>query len=70
MQAIDPNGNVHENLPPRFAAAIEQLSRDWSLMLRWGPVEEREDSAEEVAKALVADLDAQRPGEIPLKPPE
>lgn len=70
VKAIDPNGIVRENLPPRFMEATERLPRDWVAMLRWGTPQEREGSAEEVVKAIVAEIDTQWPDEIPLEPPE
>jgi hypothetical protein len=78
VKATDLNGTIRENLPPRFQEAIDRLAMKdgetstsaYTSMFRWSPPQEREGSADEVAKAIVAELDAQWPDEIPLEPPE
>jgi hypothetical protein len=77
VKATDLDGTVRENLPPRFQEAIDRLATKdgetstsaYTSMFRWGAPQEREGSAAEVAKAVVAELDAQWAGEIPLEPP-
>jgi hypothetical protein len=77
VKATDLNGTVRENLPSRFQEAIDRLAlKDgetstsaYTSMFRWGPPKEREGSAAEVARAVVSELDAQWPDEIPLEPP-
>ena len=78
VKASDLNGTVRENLPPRFQEAIDRLAMKdgetstsaYTSMFRWSAPLEREGSAEDVAKTVVAELDAEWPGEIPLEPPE
>jgi hypothetical protein len=78
VRASDLNGTVRENLPPRFQKAIDRLANKdgepstsaYTSMFRWSAPQEREGSAEDVAKTIVAELDAEWPGEIPLEPPE
>jgi hypothetical protein len=48
----------------------ETSTSAYTSMFRWSESQEREGSAEEVARAIVAELDAQWPDEIPLEPPE
>lgn len=77
VKATDLDGTVRENLPPRFQEAIDRLAAKdgetstsaYTSMFKWGAPQEREGSAAEVAKAVVAELDAQWTGEIPLEPP-
>jgi len=78
VKATDLNGTVRENLPPRFQEAIDRLAMKdgetstsaYTSMFRWSAPQERDGSAEEVAKAIVTELDGQWPDEIPLEPPE
>ena len=78
VKATDINGTVRENLPPRFQEAIDRLAMKdgetstsaYTSMFRWGSPQEREGSAAEVAKAVVAELDAQWPDQIPLESPD
>ena len=78
VKASDLDGTVRENLPSRFQEAIDQLATKdgetstsaYTSMFRWSAPQEREGSAEEVARTVVAELDAQWPSEIPLEPPE
>jgi len=78
VKATDLNGTVRENLPPRFQEAIDRLALKegetstsaYTSMFRWAAPQEREGSAAEVARAVVAELDAQWPDEIPLRSPE
>jgi hypothetical protein len=77
VKATDLDGTVRENLPPRFQEAIDRLATKdgetstsaYTSMFRWGTPQEREGGAAEVAKAVVAELDAEWAGEIPLEPP-
>jgi hypothetical protein len=78
VKATDLNGTVRANLPARFQEAIDRLAMKdgdtstsaYTSMFRWGAPQEREGSANEVVKTVVAELDAQWPDEIPLEPPE
>ncbi len=78
VKATDLDGTVRVNLPPRFQEAIDRLATKdgetstsaYTSMFQWGTPEEREGSASEVAEAVVAELDALWPDEIPLEPPE
>ena len=78
VKATDLNGTVRENLPPRFQEAIDRLAMKdgetstsaYTSMFRWSSPQEREGSAEEIARAIVAELDARWPAEIPLEPPQ
>ena len=78
VKASDLNGTVRENLPPRFQEAIDRLAMKdgetstsaYTSMFRWSAPQEREGSAEDVARTVVAELDAQWPSEIPLEPHE
>jgi hypothetical protein len=77
VKASDLDGTVRENLPPRFQEAIDQLAMKegetstsaYTSMFRWSAPQEQEGSAADVAKAVVVELDAQWPDEIPLEPP-
>jgi len=78
VKATDLNGTVRENLPSRFQEAIDRLAMKdgetstsaYTSMFRWGLPQEREGTAAEVARAIVAELDAEWPDEKLLKPPE
>lgn len=78
VKASDLDGTVRENLPSRFQEAIDRLATKegetstsaYTSMFRWSAPQEREGSAAEVAKSVVAELDGQWPDEIPLEPPE
>lgn len=60
---------MSKQLPERFQEAIDQAamaagllgSDDYTDAFRWGPSEERQGSAEEVAAAVAAELDARFP---------
>lgn len=70
VEARDPNGTVREHMPPRFQEAVDRHPRKGDAMFRWSAPQEREGSAEEVARAVVAELNAQWPDEILLGPPD
>ena len=77
VKATDLNGIVRENLPPRFQEAIDRSAkRDgrsstsaYTSMFRWSRPQEREGTAEEVAKVVAYELAAMWPDEIPTEPP-
>ena len=68
-KAWDERGEVKRMLPDRFQAAIDAFAmKDGSTEMgayleawRWGEAEERAGSAEDVANALVKELDAANP---------
>jgi hypothetical protein len=67
VRAKDAGGRVSKQLPQRFQEAIDQAamsagligSDDYTEAFRWSAAEERDGSAEEVATAVAAELDAQ-----------
>jgi Virulence factor len=69
IKAWDDTGEVKRMLPDRFQAAIDAYAmKDGSTEMdsyleawRWGDPQERAGSAEEVANALVKELDADHP---------
>src|SRR5690242_10608857 len=69
VRAKDAGGRVSAPLPERFQEAIDQAamaaglinSDDYSEAFRWGEPQERAGSAQEVAAAVAAELDAQYP---------
>ena len=69
IKAWDERGEVKRMLPDRFQAAIDAFAmKDGSTEMgayleawRWGEAEERAGSAEDVANALVKELDAANP---------
>jgi hypothetical protein len=68
VKAWDDFDEVKVELPPRFAARIDQTAQalgltstdDYLAQWRWGDVAEREGSAAEVADAVRRELDAAR----------
>jgi len=66
VRATDKNGRVGKQLPKRFQLAIDNAAMRGNLIdstvytsgFQWSKEEERPGSAEEVALALVAELDA------------
>jgi len=69
VKAWDDTGEVKRMLPDRFQAAIDAYAmQDGSTEMdsylaawRWGDTQERAGSAEDVANALVKELDAANP---------
>jgi hypothetical protein len=69
VRAKDANGRVSAPLPDRFQEAIDQAamaagligSDDYTEAFRWGEAQERTGTAQEVAAAVAAELDAQYP---------
>jgi hypothetical protein len=67
VRARGDGGRVSKQLPQRFQDAIDQAamaagligSDDYTNAFHWGASQERDGSAEEVAAAVVAELDAQ-----------
>jgi hypothetical protein len=65
VKATDVNGTVRENLPPRFQEAVERATANagqssaaaYTSMFKWGPEQEREGTAAEVASAIAKELD-------------
>jgi hypothetical protein len=78
VKAWDETGEVKRLLPDRFQAAIDAYAmKDGSTEMdayleawRWEEVEERPGSAEEVAGALVKELDAANPRSRLMQPEE
>ena len=68
VKAWDDFDEIKVELPPRFAARIDQTAQalgltstdDYLAQWRWGDVAEREGSAAEVADAVRRELDAAR----------
>ena len=77
VKATDLNGIVRENLPSRFQDAIDRSAKQdgrsstsaYTSMFRWSRPQEREGTAQEVARSVAAELAAKWPDEIPLSPP-
>lgn len=69
VRARGAGGRASKPLPDRFQEAIDQAamatglfgSDEYTNSLRWGESQEREGTAEEVAAAVAAELDAQFP---------
>lgn len=69
VRARDENGRVSKKLPDRFMEAVDKAamianhtdSDLYSEGFQWGDWEERDGSADDVADALVAELDQQYP---------
>jgi hypothetical protein len=67
VRARDAGGRVSAQLPQRFQEAIDQAamaagligSDDYTAAFHWGETQERAGSAEEVAAAVAAEIDAQ-----------
>ena len=67
VRARGEGGRVSKQLPQRFQDAIDQAamaagligSDEYTEAFRWSEAQEREGSAEEVATAVAAELDAQ-----------
>ncbi|MCI0526240.1 MAG: virulence factor [Nitrospira sp.] len=65
VKATDLNGTVRENLPTRFQEAVEHASSRaghastaaYTSMFKWGPEQEREGPATEVAARVAKELD-------------
>jgi hypothetical protein len=78
VKAWDEKGEVKRLLPDRFQAAIDAYamkdgSTDMDAYLegwRWGATEERPGSAEDVASAVVTELDKANPRTILMNPPQ
>ena len=76
VKAWDGTGEVKRMLPDRFQAAIDAYamkdgSTDMDAYLdgwKWGPVEERDGSPEEVLAAIVENLDVSNPRSRLLNP--
>ena len=76
VKAWDGTGEVKRMLPDRFQAAIDAYamkdgSTDMDAYLdgwKWGPVEERDGSPEEVLAAVVENLDVSNPRSRLLNP--
>lgn len=66
VRAEDENGRVNLQLPERFQLAIDELAMaanminddDYTNGFKWHAEEEKEGSAQEVAEAVIASLDA------------
>jgi len=69
VRATDENGRVGKQLPERFQLAIDEAAMSAGLVgddgytagFNWGEEEERDGTAEEVAEAIVAELDEKTP---------
>ncbi|HUP04426.1 MAG TPA: virulence factor [Bryobacteraceae bacterium] len=67
MKCEDESDDVTLEMPPKFMAYIDRLAMqrglaaadDFLEQWRWSEEEEREGSAQDVAEALVAELEAQ-----------
>ena len=78
IKAWDERGEVKRMLPDRFQAAIDAYamkdgSTDMDAYLegwRWSETQERPGSAEDVASAVVAELDADNPRSRLMSPAE
>jgi hypothetical protein len=65
VKAIDVDGVVRENLPPRFQEAVENAASRagqtsaaaFTSMFKWGKEQEREGTASQVAAAVARELD-------------
>ena len=76
VKATDLNGIVRENLPSRFQEAIDRSAKQdgrsstsaYTSMFRWSRPQEREGTAEEVARIVAVELAAMWPDEIPTEP--
>jgi hypothetical protein len=66
IKAEDDDGEVNLSLPPRFMERIDELAAqrglqnadDYLAQWHWGEEEERDGSAQEVAEAVKAELEA------------
>ena len=69
VKAWDESSEVKRMLPDRFQVAIDAYAmKDWSTDMdayldgwKWGPVEERDGSPEEVLAAVIENLDMSNP---------
>lgn len=69
VRAVDENGRVGKQLPERFQLAIDEAAMKAGLIgddgytaeFQWSDKEERAGTAEEVAEAIVAELDKKIP---------
>jgi hypothetical protein len=69
VRSQDKSGRVSKKLPDRFMEAVDKAAMIakhtdgdlYSEGFQWGDWEERDGSAEEVGKAIVAELDEQNP---------
>ena len=69
VRARDAGGRVSRPLPDRFQEAIDQAamatglfgSDEYTDAFRWGASQERDGTAEQVAAAVAAELEAQYP---------
>jgi len=69
VKAFDESGEVNLRLPERFMTAIDALAMSEGITgtdayldaWQWGPMQHREGPAQEVAHALVAEIDAAYP---------
>ena len=76
VKAWDERGEVKRLLPDRFQAAIDAYAmKDGSTGMdaylegwRWSDMQERPGSAEEVASAVVTELDAANPRSVLMSP--
>ncbi len=67
VRARDKSGRVSKELPSRFMEAVDRAAmasksvdgESYTAGFQWGARQEREGSAEDVAAAVVAELDAQ-----------
>lgn len=75
VKAWDEGGEVKRMLPDRFQVAIDAYamkdgSTDMDAYLdgwHWGPVEERDGSAQNVLDAVVSELDAANPRSVLMR---
>ncbi|MFQ5612111.1 MAG: virulence factor [Anaerolineae bacterium] len=76
VKAWDMDGVVRENLSPRFQEAVDQAAMRasgqtsgpaYTTMFKWSKEAERDGTAKEVVKAIVGEMEAKWPGEIPLE---
>ncbi len=69
VRAKDRSGRVSKELPPRFMEAVDKAAmasksvdgESYTEGFNWGPREQRDGTPEEVATAVVAEIDAQYP---------
>ena len=69
VRATDENGRVGKQLPERFQLAIDEAAMSAGLVgddgytagFNWGEEKEHDGTAEEVAEAIVAELDEKTP---------
>ena len=76
VKATDSQQTIRVSLPERFQQAIDRAAMlqglvdtdSYTAQFHWGPVQKREGTAQEVAHAVVQELDAQWKT-IPLREP-